>query len=482
MASVLLAVCLAWIFTILFLNRDKSVASVPALWLPTIWISIRGSRPPSEWLNGGGAGGGTALDSTLEGNSTDAMFLSLLLACGLIVLANRRKEVGQSLRSNGPVVIYFAYCLLSVCWSPFPDAAFKRWVRALGDLVMVLVIVTDQRPFSAFTRTFSRVGVVLLSFSLFLIRYSPLGRGYDPDGHPMNTGVTTNKNTLGLVAFVIGLSAVAAFLVNIREKQPGRWRRLLSQAALVSLAIAVLVVAHSATSLACFILGSCLMLTLRLGGLRSNASAVHALIIAVALLSGAVIVLGGQSVFFSAFGRDSNLTGRTDIWSTVIPMAINPVWGSGFESFWNVANERLRQLPDGYMFGNLNSAHNGYIDVYLNLGLIGLTLVVWILFSSYRRACAAFRHDAEFGALGISYTLTIALYCITEAGFRVMGPSWICLLFCILSASKISYALAGTETVSKGTSVPTRLIGQQSSMPSARALPPNPIRPRAHLT
>ena len=146
---------------------------------------------------------------------------------------------------------------------------------------------------------------------------------------------------------IVYFTAVAAFLVNIREKQPGRWRRLLSQAALVSLATAVLVVAHSATSLACFILGACLMLTLRLGGLRSNASAVHALIIAVALLSGAVIVLGGQSVFFSAFGRDSNLTGRTDIWSTVIPMAINPVWGSGFESFWNTANERLRELPDG---------------------------------------------------------------------------------------------------------------------------------------
>src|SRR5436190_16059777 len=100
MASVALVVCLGCMFTILYLNRDRSVASAPALWLPTIWIAIIGSRPVSDWLSGGGSGAGEALDSALEGNSTDAMFLSFLLAGGLVVLANRRTEVGQSLRSN----------------------------------------------------------------------------------------------------------------------------------------------------------------------------------------------------------------------------------------------------------------------------------------------------------------------------------------------------------------------------------------------
>jgi exopolysaccharide production protein ExoQ len=478
MTSVALLLCLGCIFTILWLNRDRSSAPVPALWLPTIWIAIVGSRPLSYWLSGGGAGG-AALDSTLEGSSTDAMFLGLLVAVGLVVLANRGKEAREALRSNPAVVIYFAYCLLSVCWSPFPDAALKRWVRALGDLVMVLVIVTDERPFVAFTRVFSRAGVVLMSFSIFLIRYSPLGRGFDPDGRPMNTGVTTNKNTLGVVAFVIGLSAVAAFLVNLRDKQPGRSRRLLSHGALVALAVAVLVTAHSATALACFIAGTSLMLALRLGGLRSNANAVHALMIAISLLTGAVIVLGGQSILFEALGRDSNLTGRTDIWSTVIPLAINPIWGSGFESFWNAVNERLRDLPDGYMFGNLNSAHNGYIDVYLNLGLIGLSLVVWIVLSSYGRACAAFRRDAEFGALGLAYTLTIALYCITEAGFRVMSPTWICLLFSIMGASRVAAAPGRTEAVRNGVPATPRPQLQNAWSPFPTARSSNPTRPRA---
>ena len=47
---------------------------------------------------------------------------------------------------SGPIVIYFLYCLMSVAWSPIPGPAFKRWTKAIGDLVMVLIVVTDGQP------------------------------------------------------------------------------------------------------------------------------------------------------------------------------------------------------------------------------------------------------------------------------------------------------------------------------------------------
>ncbi len=65
---------------------------------------------------------------------------------------------------------------------------------------MVLIVITDPRPFAAFKRLISRVGFVLLPTSLLLIKYfEDLGRGYSPIGETENTGVTTNKNILGVV-------------------------------------------------------------------------------------------------------------------------------------------------------------------------------------------------------------------------------------------------------------------------------------------
>ena len=74
------------------------------------------------------------------------------------------------------------------------------------------------------------------------------------------------------------------------------------------------------------------------------------------------------------------------------------------------------------------SAHNGYIEVYLDLGWIGVCLIALILISGYRRAIKAFQRDRELGSLFLAYVATATIYSITEAGFRVLTASWIFLL------------------------------------------------------
>src|SRR5207248_10500423 len=98
--------------------------------------------------------------------------------------------VGKLLRGNWPILLYFLYCLVSVMWSDFPDISLKRWIKAIGDLVMMAIVVSDAQPSAALKRVFSRVGFLLLPTSIILIKYfNDLGRGYDPGGAPMNTGV-----------------------------------------------------------------------------------------------------------------------------------------------------------------------------------------------------------------------------------------------------------------------------------------------------
>jgi exopolysaccharide production protein ExoQ len=463
-------ICITGIAGLFFLNRDKSTRNSKALWLPVIWLSIAGSRPVSMWLGIGGGGAAGALASTVDGSPMDAAIFGALVAAGLIVVFLRRNRTNALLKASIPVLVYFLYCLISVTWSPFPEPAFKRWTKDVGDLVMALILVTDGEPIAALRRFFSRVGFILFPVSILMIRYTDLGRAYDPDGGPMNTGVTTNKNSLGMIVFLLSIGALWNVRALLMDKEaPNRTRRLIAQGTFLTFGIVLLQMAHSATSIACFILGGGLILATGLHSMRIRPARVHALCLGIVLAGGLMMLFGGESIVTSALGRKSNLSGRTDIWAASIAAADNPIIGTGFESFWNTNVEKVaRGLPGYWEIHNLVSAHNGYIQIYLDLGWIGVLLIASIIVSGYRRSIIAFRRDPELGSLFLAYIATSTIYNITEAGFRVLTPVWIFLLLAVVSASGVAAGLFGGEPPK---AIPPR-GGTPSRAPSSKKLIP----------
>ena len=433
-------ICSAGTSVLFYLDRDNSSRHAKALWLPVIWLWIAGSRPVSSWFNMGGPEG--QLASTLDGSPLDAAVFLVLLVLGLIVLFSRRKKTKAFLSANSTIIVFFVYCLISVAWSPFHGPAFKRWIKAIGDLIMVLVLVTDGDLVANLRRLYSRLGFILLPFSIILIRYTDLGRGYDPDGLPMNTGVTTNKNSLGLIVFLISLGALWNVRTLLREKRdPTRTRRLIAQTTLLGFGILMLHMARSATSIACFILGGVLMFATNLRMFRNRPGRVRALAIGVVVAGALTMYLGGQSAVASALGRSSTLSGRTDIWEASIASADNPLIGTGFESFWNVNAHKVSRIlvARGFIdMSNLVSAHNGYIEVYLDLGYVGVGLLALVLVKGFRDAVNSFRYDPRLAGLLLAYVTTATFYAITEAGFRMLSPSWIFLLLAAVTASGLS--------------------------------------------
>jgi exopolysaccharide production protein ExoQ len=432
-ASLVYACGIAGLF---YLDRDKSVRTSKALWLPVLYLWILGSRPLSVWL---GVAPASGTNVQLDGSPVDRAFFAALLIGAIGVLVHRGRRTLRFLTANGPILIFFLFCLVSVVWSDFPDVSFKRWVKAIGDVVMILIVVTDRQPIAALSRLFSRTGFILIPLSLLFIKYYPnLGRAYDSwTGAQMNNGLTLNKNMLGVITFVLLLGALWRVLALLwpDEMPLHRRRHLLAQGTLLALGISLLVTANSATSLVCFVLGAGLMLTTRLRSMRRNPAMIHVLVVLLIVTFGSIILFGGRASVAHALGRSANLA-RMDIWEAIVPMAPNPLVGAGFESFW--LGSRIDRLEQAFPNLHLNEAHNGYIEVYLELGWVGLGLIGLILIDGYRRAVKAFRREPALGGLLLAYSLTAITYSVTEAGFRMLDPIWIFFLLAVIQASSIA--------------------------------------------
>jgi exopolysaccharide production protein ExoQ len=460
-ASLIFACGIAGLY---YLDRDKDLKTSKVLWIPVVWLWLIGSRGPTIWL---GVAPSAGTDTQLDGTPLDRIIYFLIIAVGVVALVLRGSKVLSTIRKNVPLVLYFGFCLLSSVWSDFPDVSAKRWVKAIGDAVMVLIVVTDSNPIGAFRRLISRVGFLLLPASVLLIKYYPgVGRFYDAwHGFVINTGVSTNKNMLGVIVFVITLGTFWRVLTILKNSDlPDRRRHLIAQVVLLGFGVRVLILADSETSKACFALGACLLVVTTVLSIGRRAWVVHAVALIAVLVGADVMLLGGGRGLVHAMGRNSDL-GRTQIWEEVIPMNPNAIVGAGFESFW--LGPRLHDIQAANPGNPLNEAHNGYIEIYLNLGIIGLCLIAVILITGYWKAVRVFRDvDRSFGGLLVAYVVTGTIYSITEAGFRTMGPNWIFLQFAIIGASVFSSRTVAL--VGEGKNVVPALAPQRIGLSTAK--------------
>jgi exopolysaccharide production protein ExoQ len=425
------------ILGLFYLNRETAAQASRALWIPVIWFWILGSRAVSVWLGLNSAT--VTADQLMDGSPLDALVFGILLAGGLTVLARRGNRSISLIQRNWPILCYFGFCLISVAWSDFPAVSLKRWVKATGDVVMALIVFTDLQPVMAFRRLLSRLGFVLLPLSVLFIKYYPsIGRAFDMwSGEPFNVGVTTNKNLLGVTTYLLVLGAFWQGLRLSKEAGlPHRRRQLAAQCILLAFGLWLLAAANSATSTACCMFGCTVMLVTGMRQFRRRPVAVHAFIITLVLVGGLIKVTGADKEVVRALGRRPDLTGRaSDIWPLLIPMAPNAVVGAGYESFW--LGPRLQKVWDAFPNLYVNEAHNGYIELYLNLGAVGVVLVLLVLGCGYGRSVSVFRCDPHSGSLMLSYVLTASIYSYTEAGFRNLTFSWGFVMLAVIGASRL---------------------------------------------
>ena len=439
-------VYLAGIATLFFWVRDPEARVSRALWIPTIWLMIVASRPVSVWLQVGPTY--DSRDAYIDGSPLDAAVFAAILVAGLIVLALRAKRVLAILRRNGPILLFFAFCLISVAWSDYPFVAFKRWIKAVGDLAMVLVILTEKDSLAATKRVLTRAGFVLIPISLLFINYYPaLGRSYNQwTWTPMFSGVTMGKNLLGMTCLICGIGSWWCFLTAYRSpKSKQRSRRMMAYAVITAMATYLILKADSMTSFSCLVLAGSVLFISSLESSSRNKRRLHLSVAVAVLIAAFALFMDTGGFLVKTLGRDTTLTGRTAVWGAVLAQVRHPLVGAGFESFW--MGNRLLKIWDAINQPGIQEAHNGYLEVYLNLGWMGVLLLAVLMVSGYRNVFSALSQDRLMGRVMLAFFVVGAVYNFTEAGFRMMAPAWIFFLFAITSAPEREMATSKVAAV-----------------------------------
>jgi exopolysaccharide production protein ExoQ len=249
---------------------------------------------------------------------------------------------------------------------------------------------------------------------------------------PYYTGVTTDKNALGMICFIFGLGSVWRVSQELRSGKVSRISGpLISHGIVLATVFWLLAKASSMTSLSCFVLASGLIVATSFPRLVRRRGVVHLLVAAVLLVTFSTLFLDIGSGVLDAMGRNPTLTGRTDIWQLVLHMNVNPLIGAGFESFW--LGPRLEKIWDVYWF-HPTEAHNGYIDIFLNLGWLGVIFLLAVIVAGYRHVIGMLRRDPEAGRLKLALFVAAVAYNFTESAFKAMHLVWIAFLLAAIAA------------------------------------------------
>lgn len=352
----------------------------------------------------------------------DALFFFAFILAGLFVLARRGLSWSSVVAQNWPLFLFYAFLLTSVGWANSPFVSFKRWFKEFGNIVMVLVILTEADPLQAIRATFVRCAYWLLPLSVIFIRYFPsMGRFYSGHGGEGEfTGVTMQKNSLGVLVLVTGFIILWDWLSLLREQEKSKAMRMHGWLciALLLMSVYLLYMCNSQTSILCLLIGGIILASTRLPMLKRNLR-----LLTVGSVAAVVAFLVLDQLFglkehvVATMGRDMTFTGRTDVWRELLALKTDPIFGVGFMSFWDDMQYRSK-LPDWIAF----SAHNGYVEQYLAGGWLGIFFLAVMLLATLVRVNRELTVGGDYGAVRFAICIITLVANFSESNFACMTP------------------------------------------------------------
>lgn len=326
------------------------------------------------------------------------------------------------------LLAFVGFAGASVLWAFAPENSFVRFVQ------QAMIVTSIVLPAMLTPRTVDIMRGLFLCFAIALCLNVPFvlsgttthaynGVTFVNIGSP---GYFENKNALGETA-AIGL------LLSLHEILYHGWRRVLGVMVAV-ITIYLVFVSNSKTALGLAFLSPLLAGIVIITRRRTGISP------AIILLSIPLCYIVLSSVFphyslnllsYKLYG-DATFTGRTIIWDFVQhEIDRRPLLGWGYQSFWLVPGSPASDAPGWVKM--MPNGHNGYYDTTLEMGYLGLALLIVFIVATLHATGRVADRDPGRAWLVLSLALYVIAYNNLESlwmhGFLV---EW--LVFLILVA------------------------------------------------
>jgi O-antigen ligase len=275
---------------------------------------------------------------------------------------------------------------------------------------------------------------ILIPLSIVLIKWFPeYGRYWNHfGGEGLNIGAADGKNGLGLLCAVAGLFFFWDLLIIWRNRKISLDQiALLINILFLAMISYLFILVDSQTSLGSLIIGIIILLNLSL--IREKIKYIGFFIFHIVLIIIVILSTDLINMVIETMGRDPTLTGRSEVWEYLMQIYINPLVGTGYSSFWT--GQRLDQIWRDFWW-HPKQAHNGYLETYLNLGIIGLMSLFAIIISLYKNNKKVLAINFDMGKFRMAIFFMVIIYNWTEAAFIVSSPLWFLFLFTIIQIPK----------------------------------------------
>ena len=300
-----------------------------------------------------------------------AYLVILTLVLAVVRTSPLRKKWAEAWRQNGVLVAFLLLCLASVTWS------VARILTAVNATLIILSAVVASYlgvryrddELVRITLWFSAAAVILSYILVWLVPGAAIMSTLALEG--AWRGVFSHKNYTGaIVAYGSSVVALGYFA----------YRRAIVKAGLVMLFVAsgVLIgLTRSATGVVVLaaLLGL-LLVFLLWNRFSRRLHRVHYAALGAIFGVLVAVVLASRNRLFALIGRTSSLTGRVPLWGYVIDLtAKHNIWlGYGLWTVWRFLDFRLRAEAALHWPFQVINGHNGFIDVFTYLGMIGLAI------------------------------------------------------------------------------------------------------------
>ena len=420
-------------FLILFFRQDQKEwpGFSLSLWIPLIWLVTSTTRLISI-LRPSGAIASVSIEASIEGDPITRLIAIALILAGILVLILRRDRIAAFLRANKGILIFYAYVLLSIAWSDSPGISFRRYIRLCGALIMAFIVVSEKDQHGGFEHVFRRYAAICLALSFFYIRTDrSIGYVIGVHGDHFMAGILGHKNDLGTLCMF-------SFIFFL-------WRAMRAWPAvsyfdglLILINIYLLVRAQCTTALVLAIFGTALMIGLKIvkGGFRKSVVSIMILVIItlpiflLAMNSASAMIPGS---FFEITGRDATLSGRIPMWRDLINLGRDDlILGSGYEAYWI---RHYREIWAMWSFLPIN-AHNGFVEVLLNLGVLGLAIMISVITRALGLAGSEDQLSRPYGRWYLIVLIMLVINNITEASLAKLTLGWSLFLFISANSEK----------------------------------------------